>query len=192
MKSHPRSHGNSDQPRAARHDVTPRRPAGVHADASRTPGRHGRSGAPIALAASRPCRMSRRTLALADLKLAQIEDAFLDLLLDAHPRRATALDRLLDDVAAAGPERAAAVAEAAAPGPDAAVAAASARRIESALLGAVIQRHPRRDRALDRLLSDLEAAPSAPAAAHGAWVDEEECRRAEFDITCDNDFDGLG
>ena len=169
MKSHPRSHGNSNQPRAARHDVTSRRPAGAHADASRTPGRHGRSGAPLAQAASRPCRMSRRTLALADLKLAQIEDAFLDLLLDAHPRRATALDRLLDDVAAA-----------------------SARRIESALLGAVIQRHPRCDRALDRLLCDLEAAPGAPAAAHGAWVDEEECRRAEFDITCDNDFDGLG
>ena len=186
MKSHRHSHPS----RADRHDLPVRRPA--PADPSRIPGRHGRSGAPAAPQPARSCRMSRRTLALADLKLAQIEDAFLDMLLDAHPRRATALNRLLDDVAAAGPSRAAAVADAATPVPDPAIAAASARRIESALLGAVIQRHPRRDRALDRLLSDLDAAPSAPDAAHGAWVDEEECRRAEFDITCDNDFDGLG
>jgi hypothetical protein len=136
--------------------------------------------------------MSRRTLALADLKLAQIEDAFLDMLLDAHPRRDTALDRLLNDVAAAGPADGSEMAAAALPVADANVAAASSRRIESALLGAVIQRHPRRDAALDRLLGDLDLGATAPEAAHGAWVDEEERRQAEFDLACDNDFDGLG
>jgi hypothetical protein len=133
--------------------------------------------------------MSRRTLALADLKLRQIEDAFLDTLLDAHPRRTTALDRLLDDLASAEPARADAVAAEAVPDPDAQVAAASTRRIESSRLAAVIEHHPRRDRALDQLLNDVEVAgtPVAPPAAHGAWVDD-----AHPDPFCDCDYDGLG
>jgi len=192
MKSNP-----SQSRRNVRHDLAPQSQAGHRTDMPRTDsprsGRHGRAGAAgHAVTAARSCRMSRRSLALADLKLAQIEDAFLDMLLDAHPRRATALDRLLDDVAAADPADAPALARAAVPVPDAAVAAASSRRIESALLGAVIQRHPRRDAALDRLLGDLDLAPSAPDAAHGAWVDEDERQRAEYDVACDNDFDGLG
>jgi hypothetical protein len=174
--------------------------------------RHGRigSGASIGKPAAfeprganpRGCRMSRRTLALADLKLRQIEDAFLDTLLDAHPRRTTALDRLLEDLAAAGPARAGEVAGAAVPAPDGDVAAASAQRIESTLLAAVIEHHPRRDRALDRLLYDVGVpagagtigagdAPTPPDAAHGAWVDEDDCRRAA-DPFYDFDFDGLG
>jgi hypothetical protein len=138
--------------------------------------------------------MSRRTLALADLKLAQIEDAFLDVLLDAHPRRATALARLLDDLATAGPADAPELARSALPAPDADVAAATSLRIQASLLGAAIQHHPRRDAALDRLLCDLnvESTPTAPDAAHGAWVDEDERQQAEFDLGCDNDFDGLG
>jgi hypothetical protein len=84
---------------------------------------------------------------------------------------------------------------------DADAAAASARRIEATLVAAVIERHPRRDRALDRLLADLADVPggdellTAPAEAHGAWADgddAEELRRAEFDMRVDNDFDGLG
>ena len=187
MKSNP-----SQSRRNARHDLAPHAPSAHRAESPRA-GRHGRSNASgHAATAARACRMSRRSMALADLKLAQIEDAFLDMLLDAHPRRATALDRLLDDVAAAEPADKPAVARAAVPTPDAAVAAASSRRIESALLGAVIQHHPRREAALDRLLCDLDLAPAAPDAAHGAWVDDEERQRAEYDITCDNDFDGLG
>jgi hypothetical protein len=141
----------------------------------------------------RGLRMSRRTLALADLKLRQIEDAFLDSLLDAHPRRVTALERLLDDLASVEPARADVVATAAVPAPDADVAAASARRIEASLLAAVIEHHPRRDRALDRLLNDVEVAgnATAPSAAHGAWVDDDESR-ARPDTFCDCDFDGLG
>lgn len=150
-----------------------------------------RAAAPDA-AERRGCRMSRRTLALADLKLRQIEDAFLDTLLDAHPRQKTALDRLLDDLAAAPAAQTSVVVADAVPEPDQEVAAASARRIESSLVAAVIEHHPRRDRALDRLLNDLAVA--APAAAHGAWVDEdgEEHRRASYDASFDTDFDGLG
>jgi hypothetical protein len=187
MKSNPSQVRRND-----RHDLAARTESGARTDSSRA-SRHGRANAAgHGVPAARPCRMSRRSLALADLKLAQIEDAFLDMLLDAHPRRATALDRLLDDLAAADPAEAPAAARAALPVADADVAAASSRRIESALLGAVIRRHPRRDAALDRLMCDLELAPTAPEAAHGAWADEEDRRRAEFDVACDNDFDGLG
>ena len=192
MKSHP-SQNRSNARRHFRHDLAARSQAVTCTDSPRAASRHGRSGgAGHAAPAARTFRMSRRTLTLADLKLAQIEDAFLETLLDAHPRRTTALDRLLNDIEDAGPEAASERVGAALPVPDADAAAASSRRIESALLGAVIRRHPRRDAALDRLLSDLDLAPAAPEAAHGAWVDEDERRRAEFDIGFDNDFDGLG
>ena len=192
MKSHP-SQNRSNARRSIRHDLAACSETVARGDSPRSASRHGRSDAPGgAGSATRPFRMSRRTLALADLKLAQIEDAFLETLLDAHPRRTTALDRLLNDIEDAGPEAAAERVGAALPVPDADAAAASSRRIETALLGAVIRRHPRRDDALDRLLCDLDLAPTAPEAAHGAWVDEDERRRAEFDVGFDNDFDGLG
>ena len=186
MKSHP-THG-----RPARQNLAPRHHAARRNAGA--PGRHGRNHQPIGEAlAPRACRMSRRTLALAELKLAQMEDAFLDTLLDAHPRRNAGLDRLLGDLAGTDPS-------AVLPKADEAVAGASSRRIESALLAAVVKHHPRRERALDRLLCDLAISPastdgdsaSAPEAAHGAWVGEEERRQAEFDVCCDNDFDGLG
>ena len=154
------------------------------------PGTPRRDGRP------RGSRAGDRTLALAELKLRQIEDALLDMLLDVHPRRESALDRLLNDLASTGPERSGVVLPQTLPTPNADVAARFARRVESALLAAVVQHHPRRDRALDRLLADVEGCgvhAAAPYAAHGAWVEDgEERRRAEFDAGFDADFDGLG
>src|SRR5690242_1467986 len=95
MKSHP---NHARRPNC--HALLARGPKG---ESSTHSTRHGRTNPSHAPARPRPWRMSRRTLALADLKLAQLEDAFLDLLLDTHPCRETALDRLMNDLAAADP-----------------------------------------------------------------------------------------
>jgi hypothetical protein len=187
---------SNSNPSGRRHPTTP-----THGSApSRHHGRHGTDNGVDTMPRSRHHRGRRggggRTLALADLKLRQIEDAFLDALLDSHPRRTSALDRLLDDMAATKSGRSDAVVAANLPTPDPDAATRFGRRVESTLLAAVIEHHPRRDCALDRLLSDVEEAEAesvAPTAAHGAWVDDgEENRRAEFDAGCDADFDGLG
>jgi hypothetical protein len=57
--------------------------------------------------------------------------------------------------------------------------------VEDALLGALMEVHSNRERALDRLLIDLGELSEVPAAA-------EEARPATFpDDYVDNDFDGL-
>ena len=147
-----------------------------------------------------PCHRAPRKLApaarfapagrLTDAQLQRLEDKFLDSMLDHHPRRTSALDRLLDDLT--GPAAAPAAVAVAAPVAEtplaepvrriAPVFAPSKRLlIERLLVGAVIDHHPNRERALDRLLDDVMAAPDA-----------EQAERARFDMTCDNDFDGLG
>ena len=47
------------------------------------------------------------------------------------------------------------------------------------LVATVLERHPRRDRALDRLLSDMEALK----------ISDQQLR---FDMSVDSDWDGLG
>jgi hypothetical protein len=55
-------------------------------------------------------------------------------------------------------------------------------RIEDLLLEAVVRTHPNREVAFDRLLDHVTADD----------IDADESRRrAEFDMTVDNDFDGM-
>lgn len=135
----------------------------------------------------RPAPAARTPRRLSAAALQAAEDSLLADLLDNHPNADRALDRLLDDMAAAPADD---VRE------EQPQAAAPRRRqsfrlvpqftpdrlalIEELLVAAVVEHHPRRDAALDRLLDDVEAFGVA-----------EERERATYDMTCDNDFDGL-
>ena len=138
---------------------------------------------------------SGRTLNLAELAFERVEDAVIERTLADHPRRDAALDRLLDDMDRLGPALSdAAGASMCHPMPlEPSLGRSSApafpeqklRRIEQMLVAAVVlEGHPARERALDRLLHDI-----SPNAARTA--DEVEAERARYDMSCDNDFDGL-
>ena len=129
-----------------------------------------------AAAAPAPTKKLSRRLSAAALESA--EDALFEALLDNHPNRDRALDRLLDDVAAVPARREPAFRLVPQFTPQRLVL------IEELLVGAVLDSHPRRDEALDRLLDDL--------AGHRLHRADEERERAAYDMTCDNDFDGLG
>ena len=141
--------------------------------------RHGRSsskaprrnGSETKLNGRRP--QSKRTLVLADVELKKVEDALLDALLDVHVNRDNALDRLLGDIAQVeAKEHAEAF-----PFDESVLSESKMQRIEEMLSLAVMDNHPNRARALDRIFDDIEA--------------EEQRARAEFDVRVDNDFDGL-
>ena len=132
---------------------------------------------PRAAAVPAPTKKLSRRLSAAALESA--EDALFEALLDNHPNRDRALDRLLDDVAATpAARREPALRLVPQFTPERLVL------IEELLVGAVLDSHPRRDEALDRLLDDL--------AGHRLHRADEERERAAYDMTCDNDFDGLG
>ena len=152
----------------------------VYVDLSRA-NRHGRASDDVARSAERPAPR-QRTVALADLGLTRVEDALLDAILDNHRNRDSALDRLLDDMACVDrrhrDEMEAAAGDDDAPAlPVDGYAVPKLQRIEQLLVAAVLDNHPNRNRALDRLFDDIEA--------------EEARERAQFDMTCDNDFDGM-
>ena len=123
-------------------------------------------------------RMKRtaRSIVIADVELKRVEDALLDALLDTHANADNALDRLLGDMemTEAG-ERNARTDDYAAL--EAVLARPSKKsRIEELLVAAVLDNHPNRNAALDRIFDDLQ-------------VLEEEAAR--YNMSVDNDFDGL-
>jgi hypothetical protein len=129
---------------------------------------------------SRRTKRNTSSIVVGDVELKRIEDALLDALLETHANADNALDRLLEDMERQeATERAERLAES---GGDYAsleceLAAPSKRaRIEELLVAAVIDNHPRRSQALDRIFADLTAT-------------HEEAAR--FDMGIDSDFDGL-
>jgi hypothetical protein len=135
--------------------------------------RTGRASVGIA----RRVKRTTRSIVVGEIELKRIEDALLDALLETHANADNALDRLLDDMAAqeaAGrdemgfDDHASLEAEMAAP--------SKRSKIEELLVAAVIDNHPRRNAALDRIFADLTA------------VQEEAAR---YDMGVDGDFDGL-
>ena len=119
-----------------------------------------------------------RPIVVGEVELQRIEDALFNALLETHANADNALDRLLDDMAASeaaereerfeSDDYAALEAEMAVP--------TKRSQIEELLVAAVIDNHPRRNAALDRIFADLTAT-------------QEEAAR--FDMTVDSDFDGL-
>jgi hypothetical protein len=116
---------------------------------------------------------------LSAAELQRLEDTLFDTLLDNHPNCDRGLDRLLDDLTLADDRGQLPARPATRLTPE--FNPAALLRIEEMLVGAVLDSHPRRDAALDRILDDLCAAE-----------DREEQERAAFDAAYDNDFDGLG
>jgi hypothetical protein len=140
-------------------------------------GDHRSSDRASAGVASRVKRVTR-PIVVGEVELQRIEDALFNALLETHANADNALDRLLDDMAAseaaereemfASDDYAALEAEMAVP--------TKRSQIEELLVAAVIDNHPRRNAALDRIFADLTAT-------------QEEAAR--FDMTVDSDFDGL-
>ena len=62
--------------------------------------------------------------------------------------------------------------------------ATNLNRVEDLLLEAIVRSHPNRENALDRLLADVSEDDATAIAAERA--------RAEYDMSIDNDFDGMG
>ena len=115
-------------------------------------------------------------------KLEDVEDRLLEQSIDRHPRAEAALDGALDDMAALSAEL-----QRSRRRPLLLRSTTSLNRIEDMLLEAIVRTHPNRERALDRLMDDLDSRGSesveTPAAVHSA---------TDFDMSFDNDFDGLG
>src|SRR4051794_38764078 len=128
-----------------------------------------------------PRRSGGRPARINPARLEAMEDLLFEAVLEYHPNRPAARARLgaaarrADGPDGGGPRRGAPPRLPAAPSP------AWLDRIERRLVAAVLDHHPNHDRALDRLLADVESAQA-----------EEERERAEYDMRCDNDPDGLG
>lgn len=138
------------------------------------PTRHGRGVVERSIAHNREGRKTKRPggrIVLADVELKRIEDALLESLLDTHTNRDNALDRLLDDMT-----RVEADERVTAERSSRTLAAPSKKaRIEELLVAAVLDNHPNRSNAIDRIFADLS-------------IEEEAARH---DMSVDNDFDGL-
>jgi hypothetical protein len=142
---------------------------------------HGRSAAERSgrhsVGAAKRVKRNTRSIVVGEIELKRIEDALLDALLDTHANADNALDRLLEDM-----EQSEAAERETWPSDDyAALEAEMATptkrsRVEELLVAAVLDNHPRRNQAIDRLFADLVS------------VEEEAAR---FDMTVDNDFDGM-
>lgn len=143
---------------------------------------HGRFAAErrVSFGGARRSKRNAGSIVVGEIELKRIEDALLDALLDTHANADNALDRLLEDMELQeAAERESRLAET---GGDYAslereLATPSKRsQIEELLVAAVIDNHPRRNQALDRIFADLAAT-------------QEEA--ALFDMGVDSDFDGL-
>lgn len=165
-----------------------RRPATVCVPAPLAPAPAERAGRARHGRDAGPCHSPRATSHGGDARrggvsaatLQRLEDALRGSLLDLHPNRQRAMDRLLRDLEGTGkderpPAHARRAVSAAACTPE------RLRRIEDMLVGAVIDSHPKRNTSLDRLLADLGggSATEQPAADH-------------YDATLDKNFNGLG
>jgi hypothetical protein len=110
-------------------------------------------------------------------KLQDVEDRLVEQALDHHPRAEAALDAALDDMAALSAEL-----HRSRRRPLLLRSTSNLNRIEDLLLEAIVRTHPNRERALDRLMGDLVCPEVEPVVIE----------QAEFDMSFDNDFDGLG
>jgi hypothetical protein len=129
-------------------------------------------------AASKPLAVAAKRVAASNLQ--EVEDRLLEQAIEHHPQAEIALDGAIDDMAALSAEL-----QQSRRRPLLLRSTTNLNRIEDLLLEAVIRTHPNRERALDRLMDDVvcdggESEPPVP--------DEQ----AAFDMSFDNDFDGLG
>lgn len=115
------------------------------------------------------------------VKPAKLEDVENRLLADAieqHAQCDAALDGALDDMAVLSAELRRSRRR-----PLLLRSATNLHRVEDLLFEAVLRSHPNRGDALDRLLADVSD--------HDTTATAEARARAEFDMTVDNDFDGM-
>jgi len=115
-------------------------------------------------------------------KLQEIEERLLDEALDHHPHREAALDAALDDMAALSAELRQSRRR-----PLLLRSTSNLNRIEDMLLEAIVRTHPHRERALDRILGDMCCAHDGLAAS----VSADQRAQIDFDMSIDNDFDGM-
>jgi hypothetical protein len=110
--------------------------------------------------------------------LEQAEDRLLEQAIDGHPRAEAALDGAIDDMAALSAEL-----QRSRRRPLLLRSTTNLNRIEDLLLEAIVRTHPNRERALDRLMDDVVCGEIEPQVVH---------EQTDFDMSFDNDFDGLG
>ena len=128
-------------------------------------------------AASKPLAVTAQRIAAS--KLQDTEDRLLEQAIEHHPHAEMALDGAIDDMAALSAELAQSRRR-----PLLLRSTTHLNRIEDLLLEAVIRTHPNRELALDRLMNDVICGGESDPPV----IDEE----AAFDMSFDNDFDGLG
>ena len=111
------------------------------------PERHGRSSTDP----RKPARLdvTGTGMPLPLRRLRRVEDALIAAVLDAHPNASPAVDRLLDDLGVADSVRGQTNRRFASGD------CIESERVEVRLVGLILDRHPRREAAFERLLSDL-------------------------------------
>ena len=136
----------------------------------------------LAPALRRPVRVTLRPKPAAAVeqapkasKLEEVEDRLIAEAIERHANTDGAIDAALDDMAAL----VAAELHDSRRRPLLLRSTTSLNRVEDLLLEAVLRTHPNREHAFDRLLEDL-------GESH-----DEDAARAAFDMSIDNDFDGL-
>jgi hypothetical protein len=107
-------------------------------------------------------------------KLEEIEDRLIADALERHAHADVALTGVVDDISALTAEL-----HDSRRRPLLLRSTTSLNRVEDRLLEAVLRTHPNRERAFDRLLEDISNDQDG------------ELTRARFDMSIDNDFDGL-
>jgi len=127
---------------------------------------------------SKPVVVTAKRVQASNLEKA--EDRLLEQAIDQHPRAEAALDGAIDDMAALSAELARSRRR-----PLLLRSKTNLNRIEDLLLEAIVRTHPNRERALDRLMDDVVCGGGEiePQVVHP---------EADFDMSFDNDFDGLG
>jgi hypothetical protein len=124
----------------------------------------------------RDARREGQTIAPA--KLEEVEDRLAASLVENHPRRDAALDRVADDATALS-----AAMDEYRRSPLLLRSTANLNQIEDLMLDAIVRTHPHRDRGLDRLLDDIAGdGPALPTDWTPAALGEH---------FVDNDYDGM-
>jgi hypothetical protein len=111
-------------------------------------------------------------------KLEEVENRLLAEAMEHHAQVEAALDGALDDMAVLSAELRRSRRR-----PLLLRSATNLNRVEDLLFEAIMQAHPNREGGLDRLLADVSDDDDAALAI--------ECAHAEFDMSIDNDFDGM-
>jgi hypothetical protein len=136
-----------------------------------------RPAAPVAAAAA---AAAAQVESINPARLEEVEERLLAEAIEHHARVESALDGALDDMAVLSAE-----VHRSRRRPLLLRSATNLNRVEDLLLEAIVRAHPNREDALDRLLADVGDDDDTMAAA-------EHRERAAFDMTVDNDFDGMG